>query len=168
MAQLSGLAARRIPMARRLETFTPYSFRSDASVPAFDASQPLIVFDGVCVLCSGFAQFVMRHDKEGRFQLTMAQSPLGQALYRHYRLDAREFETNLLIQDGRALGKMEGSALILSQFGWPWRLAAGVQFLPPRLADWLYDKVARNRYRLFGKTETCMLPAPEWRGRIID
>jgi predicted DCC family thiol-disulfide oxidoreductase YuxK len=95
-------------------------------------------------------------------------SKLGQALFRHYELDAQTFETNLLLVEGRAYGKLDSVIVAGAQLGGVWRALAVLRVLPRSVADWLYDRVARNRYRLFGRTEHCMMPPPEWRDRLID
>ena len=99
---------------------------------------------------------------------TTAQSPLGQALFRHYGLDTEAFETNLVLIDGRAYAKLDSVADVCRRLGGRWRLLAALRLLPRPLADWLYDRIARNRYALFGRTDSCMIPPPEWRDRFID
>jgi predicted DCC family thiol-disulfide oxidoreductase YuxK len=79
-----------------------FSYRNDSTVPPFPDEHPVIFFDGYCVLCSGLARFVLRHDRQGQFRLAAAQSPLGQAVFRHFGLDPMEFESNLLLSEGRA------------------------------------------------------------------
>lgn len=153
--------------AARLAGRTPYSYRHDRAVPPFADDKPLIVFDGICVLCSRFAEFVARRDGRSVFRFTAAQSPLGQALFAHYGLDPVNFETNLLIEDGIAFGKMDAFARIVPRLGGLWRMTSAVRLLPRPVADWLYDRIARNRYRLFGRHETCVVPGPRWRGRIV-
>jgi predicted DCC family thiol-disulfide oxidoreductase YuxK len=161
-------AARATASAReRLSAKPPYSYRADPSVPAFPDDKALIVFDGVCVLCSSFAWFVLKRDKNFAFRLATAQSPLGQALYRHYGLATDDFETNLVIAEGRAYAKLDTVAAAGVRLGGFWRIAALLRLLPRPLADWLYDRIALNRYRLFGRTEACMMPPPEWRDRFI-
>lgn len=145
----------------------PYSYRDDPGVPAFDDGKPLIVFDAVCVLCGGFAKFVLRHDRRGLFNLASAQSGLGQGLYRHYGLDPENYETNLVLIDGRVFGKMDAVIEVAARLGWPWRAAFLLKALPRPLADWLYDRVATNRYQLFGKRETCMTPPPGYAERFL-
>ena len=145
-----------------------YSYLGDDAVPAWDDTAGLIVFDGECVLCSGFVRFVFRHDRTGRFRFTMAQSPLGQALYRHYGLDPRDFETNLAIVDGTLHAKTASFAAVMTGLGWPWRALSIVRLIPRPIADWLYDRIARNRYRLFGRYDACRLPSPELRARVIE
>jgi predicted DCC family thiol-disulfide oxidoreductase YuxK len=153
---------------RRLAEAAPYSYRVDPAVPPFPDDKALVVFDGVCVLCSGFARFILKRDRAFAFRLTTAQSPLGQALYRHYGLDTSEFETNLVIADGRAYAKLDSVAAVGERLGGPWRALALLRLLPRWFADWLYDRVALNRYGLFGRTESCMIPPPAWRERFIE
>jgi predicted DCC family thiol-disulfide oxidoreductase YuxK len=154
-------------ISRRLAEATPYSYRADPAVPRFPDDKAVLVFDGVCVLCSGFAKFLLRHDKSFAFRFVTAQSPLGQALFRHYGLAADDFETNLVIADGRAYAKLETVMIAGARLGGPWRLLSALRAIPQPLADWIYDRIARNRYRLFGRAEACMMPPPEWRDRFI-
>jgi predicted DCC family thiol-disulfide oxidoreductase YuxK len=144
-----------------------YSYAGDGDVPRWDDSVGLIVFDGVCVFCSGFARFVSSHDKAGRFRFTMAQSELGQALYRHYRLDPSDFETNLVIMDGLLYEKLAAFAKVMATLGWPWRAAVVLDGLPRPVGDWLYDRIAQNRYRIFGRYDSCMAPSAELKARLI-
>ena len=153
--------------SQRLAEAPPYSYRTDPAVPAFPDDRALVVFDGVCVLCSGFARFILKRDKQFVFRLATAQSPLGQALYRHYGLDPNEFESNLVLVDGRAYARLDTGAVVAARLGGPWRALGLLRLLPRVLGDWLYDRVARNRYALFGRTEHCMLPPPQWRDRFI-
>jgi len=135
--------------------------------PILPTTAPLIVFDGVCVLCAGFVQWVIARDPGRRFRFTSAQGPLGQALYRDLGLDPVRFETNLLVVDGVAYGKLRGFIEILIRLGGGWRAAAALRMLPSPLGDWLYDRIAKNRYRLFGVRETCWLPSPEIADRVV-
>jgi predicted DCC family thiol-disulfide oxidoreductase YuxK len=144
-----------------------YSYRDDASVPAFPDDKPLIIFDGRCVLCSNFAQFVLRHDRNARFRLMAAQTPLGQAIYRHYNLDPVNFETNLLLQQGHAYRKSAAAIRIFSQLGLPWSLIKAASWIPRRMLDPLYDIVARNRLKWFGSRSQCFLADPSYRDRFL-
>jgi predicted DCC family thiol-disulfide oxidoreductase YuxK len=155
------------PLARRLAALPDFSWRGDAAVPRFPDDRPLIVFDGVCVLCSGVARFVARRDKQHRFHFTAAQSPLGQALYAHAGLDQQQFESNLLVADGRILAKRDAFVGVMTRLGPPWHLAAAARAVPAPIADWIYDRVARNRYRLFGRRDVCVVPDADWRERVI-
>ena len=144
-----------------------YSWRDDPSVPAFADDRPTLIFDGQCVLCSSFAQFILRHDRERRFRLLAAQTPLGAALYRHLGLVPTEYETNILLEDGRAWFKSEGSIRIFEGLGFPWSLMALGRLLPRPLRDRLYGVIARNRLRWFGTRETCYRPGPADADRFL-
>jgi predicted DCC family thiol-disulfide oxidoreductase YuxK len=154
-------------VSRRLAGAPPYSYRADPAVPSFPDDKALVVFDGVCVLCSGFARFILKRDPAFAFRLTTAQSPLGQALFRHYGLGTETLETNLVLIDGRPYGKLDTVAAVAERLGGGWRLLSVLRAIPRPIGDWIYDRVARNRYALFGRTEHCMLPPPEWRNRFI-
>lgn len=138
-----------------------------AGAPTLPTTAPLIVFDDVCVLCSGFVQWVIAHDRQRLFRFTPAQGLLGQALYRDLGLDPVRFETNLLVVDGVAYGKLEALMEVTLRLGGVWRAAGLFKLLPPPLRDALYDAVARNRYRLFGRRDACWLPSREAMDRVI-
>jgi predicted DCC family thiol-disulfide oxidoreductase YuxK len=145
----------------------PYSYRTDAHVPAFPDDKPMIVFDGLCVLCSGFARFVAKRDPSGQFRFTAAQSKLGQALYRHYGFDPDQPETSLLIDGGRLYRKSKAFAKIMGRLSSPWRCAWLVLGLPRPIRDWVYDRIARSRYRVFGRRSACVNPDRSWRTRVV-
>ena len=145
----------------------PYSYRDDPSVPDFPDDRPIIVFDGHCVLCSGWAQFVIKRDRAARFRLLAAQTPLGAALYEHYGLDATNYETNILIEDGIAWFKSESTIRILIGLGLPYAIVRGLRVFPNSWRDRAYNVIARNRFRLFGRSETCFRPTPDILERFL-
>ena len=145
----------------------PYSYRSDPAVPKFPDDRPIIMFDGHCVLCSRWARFVLRHDRRGIYRLLPAQSPLGHALYVHYGLDPKNYETNVLIENGVAWFKSEGSIRMAELLGFPWSLARVLRIVPLRLRDAAYNLIARNRFRLFGRRDTCYLLEPGHEDRFL-
>jgi predicted DCC family thiol-disulfide oxidoreductase YuxK len=144
-----------------------YSYRRDPAVPPFPDDRPIIIFDGYCALCSGWAQLVLRHDRTARYRLLRAQSPLGYALYVHYGLDPQDYETNILIEDGAAWFKSEGSIRMAEGLGFPWSLAAVFRILPMPVRDRIYEFVARNRLKFFGKRATCYAPQPGYQDRFL-
>lgn len=144
-----------------------YSYRNDPAVPDFADDHPILVFDGECMFCSGWVNFVLRHDRQGRYRFITAQSPLGQALYRHYGLDSRDYETNMLIADGIVYLKSEGSLRLAAGLGFPWKLAGVLRLIPKSIRDPLYEWIARNRYRIAGRRNTCFVPLPEHRARFL-
>jgi predicted DCC family thiol-disulfide oxidoreductase YuxK len=158
-------------IADKLASHAAYSYRSDPNVPAFPDERPVIVYDGVCVLCSRSMRIIARGDRDGRFRFMSAQSLTGQALFRHYRLDVHDFETVLLIDNGRAYGKIDMISRVATRLGGIYRplsVLAVMRLLPGRVQDWCYDLIARNRYAWFGRTDVCMLPDEGWRARVID
>ncbi|UVK39592.1 DUF393 domain-containing protein [Mesorhizobium sp. AR10] len=137
----------------------------DTSV--FDAAQPLLVFDGVCVFCSGFVRMVIRLDRKSRFRFATAQSPFGEALFQKYGLRTDSYETNLVLIGGTAFTRLDSFVAVMAELGWPWRAAKLLLLLPRPLRNWLYDRIAKNRYALFGKRDSCEIPSAELRGRLI-
>ncbi len=144
-----------------------YSYRDDPSVPAFQDDKPIIVFDGHCVLCSGFANFVIKHDKARRLRLLAAHSDLGEALYGHFGLKPDDFETNLLIENGHVRTKADGTMAMFAYLGWPWKALSIGRALPKAMQNWLYNILARNRIRWFGRNETCYIAPPEEKDRFL-
>ena len=144
-----------------------YSYRSDPAVPKFADDMPVIIFDGQCVFCSAWARFVLRVDRRGVYRLLPAQTPLGRALYVHYGLDPEHYTTNILLKDGVAYFKADGSMRMATGLGFPWSLAAVFRVVPRGLREALYDVVARNRFRIFGRSDVCYAPRPEYRDRFL-
>ncbi|MEM7643368.1 MAG: DCC1-like thiol-disulfide oxidoreductase family protein [Pseudomonadota bacterium] len=142
-------------------------FRFSAPVRAALGPRDVIVFDGVCVLCSGFFRFMLARDR-GRFAFVTAQSPLGQAMYRDLGLPTDDFETNLVIVDGLIHRRLDAFAAAMSTLAWPWRALAAVRIIPEPLKNRAYHSIARNRYRIFGRTGACLLPTPDIRDRFLD
>ena len=145
----------------------PFSYRDDPTVPPFPDDKPLFVFDGYCVLCSSGAAWLMKH-APGQVNFASAQSPLGEALYRHYGLETRDYETNLLIDGGRAYYKSDATIRMLEGLGMPWALAGVLRVVPRRIADAAYGVVARNRLKIAGRRESCMVPTTEVRERFLE
>ncbi len=127
----------------------------------------VIVFDAECVLCSANAQFVLKHDREKHFLLASMQGEYGSALYREHDIDPDNPETLIVVQNGKLLRNSDAIIAIYSGLGWPWRMAAMLKSVPRFLRDPVYLWIARNRYKIFGKRDSCWLPAPEYRDRMI-
>lgn len=144
-----------------------YSYRDDPTVPAFADDRPLIVFDGECVFCSGWVQFLLKRDNMKRYRFIVAQTPLGEALYRHYGLETGDYETNLLLDEGRAYYKSDATIRMLEGLGMPWALAGLARIVPQRIADMAYSVIARNRLKIAGRRESCMVPTAEVRERFL-
>lgn len=140
---------------------SPWSAR-----PARDLPDGLILFDGVCVFCSRWVQFVIARDPAMRWRFVPVQSPYGRELAARFGIDPDAPETNVVVAGGLAHFKLDAALAVLR--GWPaWSWTRVAHLVPHPLADWLYDRVARNRYRLFGRTEHCLVPSPETAARFL-
>ncbi|WP_170114414.1 thiol-disulfide oxidoreductase DCC family protein [Litoreibacter ponti] len=139
----------------------------DPHVTALTQGRDVVVFDGVCVLCSGFLKFMLKHDRAERFSFVVAQSELGEALYAHLGLKSADYDTNVVIMDGVIYTKLDAFAAAVGSLGGIWRAARLVRVLPRPLADWLYNRIARNRYSVFGRMESCMVPTPDVKARFL-
>ena len=129
----------------------------------------VIVFDGVCVLCSRWVDFVLRHDRSGQFRLAAMQGAHGRALLRAHGLSADDPVSFLLVRDGRGYTDTEAITHVLRAFGGRWRLAAVLlRAIPRACRDPAYRWVARHRYRLFGRRASCRLPEPAQAWRFLD
>ena len=146
---------------------TPFDYRTDPAVPQFPDDRPIIVFDGKCVLCSGFAQFVLRTDRAGRFRLSAAQSEIGEALYRHFDLDPVSYETYILLDNGVAYFRSEAAIRILEGLGGAWRIAALGRLCPLSIRNGIYDLIARHRLAWFGARQTCYVPDSKYADRFL-
>lgn len=136
-------------------------------VAAPDITQDLILFDGDCVLCSRGAHFVHAHDRAGRFKFVAIQSPYGRSLAQRFGIDAGAPETNLAVIDGSAFFKSDAALNVLrAMSAWRWTNVACV--LPPPLRNWIYDRIARNRYQWFGRKEQCWASDSAFRHRVIE
>lgn len=113
------------------------------------------------MLCSRFVSWVIAHDAAAAFRFTAAQGELGQALYNDLGVEPSRFDTLLLIDKGVAHFKLAAVIRIAQRLGGVWRAASVLRILPRPVGDWLYDRVASNRYALFGRREVCWLPAAD-------
>jgi predicted DCC family thiol-disulfide oxidoreductase YuxK len=128
----------------------------------------IILFDGVCNLCAAWVQFVVKHDPQGQFKFASVQSPQGQALLAWCGLPVTQYETMVYIQNGQASFKTTAFFNIVRQFNSVWLVFAKVsQLMPLMIKDWLYDRIALNRYRLFGQRNVCLMPSAQLTSRFL-
>lgn len=127
----------------------------------------LVLIDGHCALCAGSFRFVARRDVACRFRFAPMQTPFGQQAAESLGLDPAAPESFAVIAQGRALLKSDGAIHVLRHLpGWGW--TAALLVLPRWLRDWAYDRVARNRYHLFGRREVCLMPDASLRRHMAD
>ena len=129
--------------------------------------RPVAFFDGVCNLCNGTVNFLIDRDRRARLLFAPLQgSTFAEVAARHSEL--RGVDSFVLRQGDHVHVRSAAVVRILIALGGPWRLAGVLLAIPRPLRDWLYDLVARRRYRWFGRTESCRMPTPELRARFLD
>ncbi len=115
----------------------------------------VILFDGVCRLCNGWAKWIMKVDTGYQFKLCSVQSEIGQALLMHLGCSTDRFETMLVIANNQVYTKGDAFFSIMKKIGFPYNLLLVLKIVPKFIRDWLYDRIALNRYRWFGQYESC-------------
>jgi predicted DCC family thiol-disulfide oxidoreductase YuxK len=130
-------------------------------------SKPIILFDGVCNLCNGAIQFVIRHDPNEKFLFTSLQSKAGQQLLTQYQLPLTEFTSFILLQHNNIYTKSTAALQVAKQISGAWACLYIFIIVPRFIRDAVYNWIAQNRYRWFGKQETCMMPTPELKARFL-
>jgi predicted DCC family thiol-disulfide oxidoreductase YuxK len=123
-----------------------------------DPGARVIVFDGICHVCSGWVRFLSRHRIDPPFQLIPMQSAAGKALLVEYGIDPEDPATFLVLDQGQRLIESDASIHVIAALGGPWRMFNVARIIPQRWRDALYQTLARNRYRWFGRRSVCYLP----------
>ena len=124
-------------------------------------NQKIILFDAQCKLCSAWCNFIINNDANTIFKLCSVQSPKGERLLTHFGFSTNEYASMVLVEDGKAFTQSHAFFNVVKQLGYPYKLANVFSILPNRFNNWLYDRVALNRYTLFGKYQYCRIPNPE-------
>lgn len=145
----------------------PFSYRADPAIPAFDDGGPVAFMDGECALCTRGARLICKVDRREEFRIAATQSDLGRAVLTHYGLDPADPDSWLYLEDGRAFTSIDAIIRVGRRVGGWGRLLAPLAILPRPVQDWLYRRLARNRYALLGRTDMCAVPDPALRRRLI-
>ena len=146
----------------------PFSYKNDAAVPAFDDRFDIVFMDAECALCSTSARQIARLDRKKRFRICPIQSPLGGAILQHYGVDSKDPSTWIFLSSGVAFTSLDAVVKAGKRLGGIGHLVRPLGLLPLIVQNWLYEKLARNRYRIFGKADLCALPDPEVQKRLIQ
>lgn len=129
----------------------------------------VILFDGVCNLCNSSVLYVIKHDKQSKFMFTALQSEAGQAIIKQYNIDTNKLDSILLYQPNKGILYKSSAALkIGSQLGFPRYLISVFYIVPTFIRNWVYDFIAKNRYKWFGKKDSCMIPTPELQAKFLN
>ncbi|WP_369944668.1 thiol-disulfide oxidoreductase DCC family protein [Xanthomonas medicagonis] len=139
-----------------------------APLPAPDAGGAIVVFDGVCLLCSRWVRFLLRFDRRGRYRFASVQSASGRALLQANGVDPDDPLSFLLLTPQRAWTDSDAAIGVIAGLGGAWRVVALLRLVPRRWRDAAYRVLARNRYRWFGTSSQCFLPDPEQRSRFLE
>lgn len=127
----------------------------------------IILFDGVCNFCNTAINFVLKQDKKGIFRFAPLQSETGQSLLNRYNLSTKEFDSFVLIDNGKVYKKSAASLQVMNKLPWYWKEVQLFRIIPTVFRDAIYDFIAKNRYKWFGKKDQCMIPTPEMRNRFL-
>jgi predicted DCC family thiol-disulfide oxidoreductase YuxK len=130
--------------------------------------QPVILFDGVCNLCSSVVRFVIRHDKKDLFRFASLQSDFGQTVLKDHHLDPATFNSFILFQHDKIYSKSTAALMVAKQFSGVWPILYYFIVVPPFIRNAVYDYVAANRYKWFGKKEECWVPTPELHKKFFN
>jgi len=133
------------------------------------ANKKLILFDGVCNLCNASVHYVIKHDKKNLFLFTALQSEIGQNIIEHYTIDTSKIDSILLYTPEKGIHYKSTAALkVASQLGFPINILAIFLIIPNFIRNWVYDFIAKNRYKWYGKKDACMIPTPELKSKFLE
>lgn len=128
---------------------------------------PIWLFDGVCVLCNSAVHYTLRHEREPVIRFVSIQSVEGRQLAMQHGLDPADPQSFLFVEDGEALFRSDGVIALARYLKGPASLISACRFLPKVARDFAYDRIARNRYRLFGRRSQCAVPDADMRHRFV-
>jgi predicted DCC family thiol-disulfide oxidoreductase YuxK len=146
--------------------FTPTV--GSATLITLKPAETVVLFDGTCKLCNGWARFIIQHDAAHRIRLATVQSEQGQAFLAWAGLPRHAFNTIVLVAGDRFYVRSEAMFQIVKRLPWYWRWVVVARLIPGPFRDWLYNKIAMNRYRIFGKYSSCRTPVADHKYRFLS
>lgn len=126
-----------------------------------------MLFDGVCNLCNGTVRFLIRNDRKARLKFATLQSVEGERLLNNTGINVESLTSIVFFDDGNVYTRSAAALKIAEKLDMPWRAIVILRIIPRTVRDWIYDMIARNRYRWFGRKETCMVPSPQIMNRFL-
>ncbi|WP_283636601.1 thiol-disulfide oxidoreductase DCC family protein [Aquaticitalea lipolytica] len=128
----------------------------------------LVLFDGVCNLCDASVQYIIKHDKSDIFLFTALQSEVGQQIIKEFNIDTNKIDSIILYSNEHGISYKSTAALkIASKLGFPRNLLSVFLIIPGIIRNWVYDYIAKNRYKWYGKKEECMIPTPDLKSKFL-
>ena len=133
----------------------------------------LVLYDGVCGLCSRLLQFLLEHDRRAVFTFASLQSPVGRSIVERFGGNPDELSSFHVVANYRGnqaqmFSRSRAALFVAGELGFPWKMAVMMRILPAAMLDRAYDVIARNRYRVFGRYDRCLTPRPEFRDRFVE
>jgi predicted DCC family thiol-disulfide oxidoreductase YuxK len=136
--------------------------------PYIRENDQVVLFDWVCKLCNWWCNFLIKYDKEHKFKLCSVQSEQGKQILAWFGMPTQTFDTMLVVRGSSSFTKSDAFLLVMSQLAPPWSYLYVFRFINKSFRDWLYDRIALNRYKLFGKNNYCTVPHPQDKERFLD
>jgi len=136
--------------------------------PHIGARDKVILFDGVCKLCNAWSNFILKYDKKRVFKLCSVQSKEGKEILDYFGFPTHDYETMIVVEGANQFSQSDAFFHVMSKLGYPWKLVCIFSLIPKGIRNWLYDRIALNRYRLFGKYDYCSVPSIEHQERFIN
>ncbi len=131
-------------------------------------NRPIVLFDGVCNYCNSLVNFLIRQDKKRVLRFAPLQSSAGSAMIHHFRIDTKNTDSMIFIENGKAFLKSSAALKVYSKLPWYWKWTQVFWIVPKFIRDAVYDLFASNRYTLFGKKDQCMIPTPDVASRFLQ
>lgn len=132
------------------------------------SEKPVIFFDGVCNLCNASVQFVIEHDKNNVFKFSALQGEYAKMVLLKFNVDLEQLNSTLLLENGKLYTKSSSALRIAKKLSGLWPMLYGFIMVPKFFRDWFYDIIAKNRYKWWGKQESCWVPTPELKNKFIN
>ena len=139
-------------------------YRIAAIIQKYD----IILFDAICVICNGWAKFLIKHDQYSKFKLASAQSALGEEILKHYGMSTTDYTTMVVILNGQLYTESTALLKVMQHLELPFSLMNAGYMVPRPIRDFLYRRVALNRYQLFGQTNDCLLPSADNKQHFLE